>query len=95
VKWLFSRHYTALGCALHITPKNNRPTEFCVGGPLVADGLLELLLFCGVTLHVKIIAAPRLTSHLASVSPRLTSFVATSAPRLTPVHAGRCWSGWC
>src|SRR6516165_304601 len=77
-----------------IRAKNNRPTEFCVDGPLVANGWLELLLFSGVALHVKIIAVPRLTSHLASVAPRLPSLVAAGAPRLTPVHTGRCWSGW-
>jgi hypothetical protein len=77
----------------------NRPTECCVGGPFVANGWLELLLFRGIALS----SAPRLTSHLASVAPRLTSFVATGAPRLTsfvatcaprltPVHTGRCWS---
>jgi len=66
-------------------------------------GWLELLLFWGVAFHVHgfgFVAAPRLTSHLASVTPRLTplvasvaprlaTLVATSAPRLTPFRAGR------
>jgi hypothetical protein len=73
---------------------------------LVANGWFELLLFCGVAFHVHTFAAPRFTSHLASVTtrqsplvasvePRLASLVATSVPRLTPAHTGRCGSGWC
>jgi hypothetical protein len=66
-----------------------RPFSTFPDHALVTNGRLELLLFCGVALHVNIFAVPRLTSHLASVAPRLTSRVATSAPRLTPVHTGR------
>src|SRR5262249_43255407 len=83
------------------------PTEFCVGGPLVADGGLELLLFCGVALHVKIIAfSPRLMTFHASGVPCLTMFCASVAPRLmkllltgllflTLLHTGRRWSCRC
>jgi hypothetical protein len=75
--------------------KTTGPPSFAsMGHSLLMYGP-NLLLFCGVALHVKIIAAPRFTTHLASVAPRLTSLVATGAPRLTPVHTGRCWSGWC
>jgi hypothetical protein len=56
----------------------NRPTEFCTGGPFVADRWLELLLFCGIALHVKLI----------SFSPRLTTLRATGVPRLTSPRAG-------
>jgi hypothetical protein len=79
--------------------KNGPPRAVSVGH----YGWLELLLFWGVALHVHgfgFVAAPRLTSHLASVTPRLTPLVAsvaprlaplvaTSAPRLTPFRAGR------
>jgi hypothetical protein len=56
----------------------NGPTEFCTGGPFVADRWLELLLFCGIALHVKLI----------SFSPRLTTLRATGVPRLTSPRAG-------
>jgi hypothetical protein len=50
-----------------IASLNNWPTEFCAGGPFVADGGLELLLLCGIALHVKLITfSPRLTTLRAS-----------------------------
>jgi hypothetical protein len=87
------------------TRKNSRPTEFYVGGPFIANGWFELLLFRGfVGLHIKIIPfSPRLTPR-ASGALRLTSLVESGAPRLksflktgmvTPCHTGRSWSGWC
>jgi len=50
----------------------------------IANGWLDLLLFCGIALHVKIIAfSPRLTTFHASGVPCLTMFCASVAPRLT------------
>src|SRR5262249_47803680 len=54
-----------------------------VGHSLLMEGL-DLLLFCGIALHVKIIAfSPRLTTFHASGVPCLTMFCASVAPRLT------------
>jgi len=58
---------------------NNWPIEFCAGGPVVGNGGLELLLFCDIALHVKLITFSR---------PRLTTPRTTSVPRLTPPRAG-------
>ena len=53
-------------------------------GHFVANGGLELLLFCGIALQVKLITfPPRLTTFHASGVPRLTMFCASVAPRLT------------
>src|SRR5215469_5226093 len=73
----------------------------------IANGWLDLLLFCGIALHVKIIAfSPRLTTFHASGVPCLTMFCASVAPRLmtllltgllflTLLHTGHRWSGRC
>src|SRR6516164_9540035 len=85
---------------------NNRPTELCAGGPFVANGWLDLLLFCGIALHVKIIGfSPRLATFHAGGVPCLTMFCASVAPRLmkllltglflTLLHTGHRWSGRC
>ena len=41
------------------------PPSSAPGGPFVADVWLELLLFCGFALHVKVISAPGLTTPIA------------------------------
>jgi len=77
-----------------------------VGHSLLMEGL-DLLLFCGIALHVKIIAfSPRLATFHASGVPCLTMFCASVAPRLmtllltgllflTLLHTGRRWSCRC
>ena len=85
--------------------KNNKPTEFCARWAIRCNVRLELLLFCGFALHVKVIAfSPCLTTLVATRTSRFTPLVATRtsgftplvatcAPPLTPFHTGRCWSG--
>jgi hypothetical protein len=89
-----------------LAKKTTGPPSSAPGGPFVADVWLELLLFCGFALHVKVISAPGLTTLHAAGAPcltplvatrtsRFTPLVATCAPLLTPFHTGRCWSGGC
>jgi hypothetical protein len=48
----------------------------------------ELLLFCDIALHVKLITfSPRLTTHRAAIVPRLTTPRAGVVPRLTTLRA--------
>ena len=67
--------------------KMGPPSSAPVGHSLLIDWL-ELLLFCGIALHVKLISfSPRLTTLRATGVPRLTTPRAGVVPRLTTLRA--------